>query len=208
MVSDGGSFKAAQAMGAVCAAIAGLAMIACFLMLFIKVPRWAFKTLSGCYYFCFVTELLTFLVLNNDVCNGKFNDAIFAKIQMDLGLSCALAADSHTAIVASILFLALGILITICPTPKAPVISAKNCGGENCCSVKRSTFAGGHLQVESESDEDDSHSARYGDDAHGGVTSTVTETFNPDGTVSVKEETINPDGSKSITITTKTATSI
>ena len=33
--------------------------------------------------------------------------------------------------------------------------------------------------------------------------STVTETYNEDGTITIKEESINADGSKTISITTK-----
>ena len=47
LLSSEGSFKAAKAFGFLSALISGLAMITCFLMLFLKLPRWAFKTVAG-----------------------------------------------------------------------------------------------------------------------------------------------------------------
>ena len=214
VVADEGSFKAAQAMGAVAAAISGLAMIASLLMLFLKFPRWAFKTLSGCYFFCFATQLLTFLILNNDACNGNINDMIGMEIQQDIGLSCELATDSYTAIVAGIFFLTLGVLILVCPTPKAAVISAQNCGGASCCSDQQGSLEEGQRQVVPEPVQKlASLTVPYNSNvmaAPGDAMSesTLTETFNPDGTITIREEKVNYDGSKSITITTKPAASL
>ena len=173
IVAEGGHIKVAQVMGALSASLAGLALIASFTMIFLKLPRWAFKMLSGCYFVCFITECLTFFVFDNDVCNGNLNDMVTVATGMDLGLHCSLATDSSSAIVASIFFLALGILILVCPTPKEPACSGGNCRDEGCCCGQQSAVIGHPGQV------------------------------TPDGIVIMKEERINPDGTKSVTITTK-----
>ena len=110
--------------GAITAFISGLAFIFSFLQVFFKFPRWAFKTLGGIYFFCFLTQLLTFFVINNDFCNGKLNNSILEYFNADAGISCDLSTDAYLAISAAVFFLALGILIMVCPTPEKSISRA------------------------------------------------------------------------------------
>jgi hypothetical protein len=119
--------------GAVSAIISGLALISSTLMLFLKFPRGAFKTLGTIYFLCFTTQLLTFLVFNNQVCNGDLNKSIASVYDKTAGISCDLSKDAYLAISAAVFFLGLGILITICPTPEKSISQAL-CGSCSCCS--------------------------------------------------------------------------
>lgn len=205
-VTSGGGFKSAKAFGAITAFVAILTVISCFSMMFLKLPRWAFKTLSGCYFFCFFTQLLTFLVLNNDACNGKINSDVKANLDFDLGIYCDLSNDSYIAIVASIFYLSLGVLILVCPTPKVRIISKTNCGNVKCCEC-----------CEEPNDESEDRPDKIAPlpEKHKNVR---TYYYNPqtippgsikkskkhhsDGSVVIREEWMNPDGSKSVTHTT------
>ena len=165
-------------------------MIGCFLMFFLKLPRCAFKTLSGCFFFCFVTQLLVFLVLDNDVCNGTINDQVLTLLDVDVGLTCDLSTDAHYAIASSVFFLTLGVMIIICPTPQKSVIKAF-C---DACSEQKY----GSQQVSPSSVTLPS----------GNNVPTHTEIYNPDGSVTVKEERVNRDGTKSIVMTSRNVASI
>ena len=84
-------------------------------------------------FLCFTTQLLTFLVFNNQVCNGDLNKSIASVYDMTAGISCDLSKDAYLAISAAVFFLGLGILITICPTPEKSISQAL-CGSCSCCS--------------------------------------------------------------------------
>ena len=136
-----GSAKAAQAMGAVAAAFGGILWAGCIFMLFFKFPAWLFKTIGGVFIFCFATQMLTLLILNESLCNGEDADA--AKI-VDPAFQCNLGSDGATSIAAAIFYLGIGITILVCPVPKTAVLTCfggccKNICGEDeeacgCCS--------------------------------------------------------------------------
>mmetsp|Transcript_6658 Transcript_6658/g.8808 ORF Transcript_6658/g.8808 Transcript_6658/m.8808 type:complete len:221 (+) Transcript_6658:240-902(+) len=178
----GGSIKGAQAMGAVAAAFGGILWVGCLFMLFFRFPAWLFKTVGGLYIFCFATQMLTLLVLNEDLCNGDAADAL--KLQ-DPSYQCSLGQDGATSIVAGIFFfLAIGITILVCPVPKTQVIT---CCNADCCT-----------------DGDEEGGGCCGGDAvEEAQNVTVTEIYNDDGTVTVKEERLNRDGTVTVSMTTR-----
>lgn len=114
-----------------------LAMIACLFMLAFRLHRCHFKMLSCCFFFCFCTQVLTFLVLDNDFCNGIINDQFRTTLQMDAGLTCKLTTNAHHAIAASVSYFITGVMIIVSSTPKKSVLESlfgncceqKNCGG-------------------------------------------------------------------------------
>lgn len=109
-------------------------MVACLFMLAFRLPRCPFKMLSCCFFFCFCTQLLTFLVLDNDFCNGNINDQFRATLQTDVGLTCKLTTNAHHAIAASVFYLITGIMIIVSSTPKKSVLESLfgNCCEQNC----------------------------------------------------------------------------
>ena len=148
-------------------------------------------------------------MLNLPVCSGDLAD--LRKLD-DEGYSCNLGSDAVTAIIAAIFYLGMGITVLVCPVPKTQVINCidfkkccqDGCGGEGeeacgCCNESGTTDA-----VDKEATTTAQRRAiNSGAAAAGAGNSTVTETYNEDGTITVKEERINADGSKTISITTK-----
>lgn len=141
-----------------------LTMLICFAMLFFKLPRWLFKTLSGLYFFCLICQILTFPFVDNDVCNGTLDERFKANATStreldgetreekltELGITAAsldaLSTDASLAIVASLFFLVLGVMILLCPTPDKSVGQAV-CGNCYCLSSKEtSRFNTSHSQ--------------------------------------------------------------
>lgn len=190
-----GSIKPAQAMGAIAASFGGIIWAGCLFQLFFKFPRWLFKTVGGLYIFCFLTQMLTLLMLNHDKCYGE--DADKEKLSYpDYG--CRLGKDAITAIIAGIFYLGMGITVLICPVPKTAVITCcgdcckGGCGDEDecgCCAEAGTT--GAVIDTSGEKKKSEMYN------------STVTETYNADGTITIREEKMNPDGSKTIKETIK-----
>jgi len=177
----------------------------CMVMLFFKFPAWLFKTTGGVFIFCFVTQILTLLIMNESMCTGEDADAI--KIT-DPTYQCGLGSDGSVSIVAAIFYLGMGITILFCPVPQKAVFGTcfgnclkDGCGGDEeacgCCGEDATQGA----VVETSGTRSGGNNRSVGvEQAHN---STVTETYNADGTVSVKDERINPDGTTTVSITTR-----
>jgi len=197
-----GSNKAAQAMGAIAATFGGILWAGCIFMLFFKFPACMFKTIGGVFIFCFATQMLTLLALMD--CTGDSADAL--KIA-DPAFQCNLGSDGAISIAAAILYLVLGVTILVCPVPKTAVLTCfgdccKNICGEDeeacgCCSEDATQGA----VIETSGTRGGGNTSSTG--VNQASNSTVTETNNDDGTVTVKEEQINPDGSITVSVTTR-----
>jgi len=195
MQAAGGSLKGAQAMGAVAAAFGGIVWVGCTFMLFFRFPPWLFKTIGGLYIFCFATQMLTLLILNEDICNGDDADAL--KVQ-DPAYQCNLGTDGVTSIVAGIFYLGIGITVLVCPVPKTQVVTCCKC---DCCEDDGEEGGGCCGEDATEGAVTNTSGPGVGGSNNGNIT--VTETLNDDGTVTVKEERTNPDGSITVSVTTK-----
>lgn len=141
--------------------------------------------------------------MNHPECSGPKAD--LNKLADD-GYKCGLGSDAYTSIIAGVFYLGLGITVLVCPVPKTAIITCidcKDCCGEDgegggCCGEEGSSGAvekAHRRQINSGVEQ------ALGGGGVGG--STVTETFNNDGTVTVTQETINPDGSKTVSVTTR-----
>lgn len=216
MRDTAGSLRPAQAMGAIAATFGGVLWTCCIFMLFFKFPAWLFKTIGGVFIFCFVTQMLTLIILNHSICAGEAANAL--KIQ-DEAYQCNIGPDGVTSIMAAVFYLGLGITILVCPVPKTAVIT---CMGDCCkdvcgedeeagCGCRGEDATKGVVTVEIETTsasgpkgENSSIPGSIGIEQSSKVNdSTVTETYNDDGTVTVKAERTNPDGSTTVSITTK-----
>jgi len=216
MKDTGGSLRPAQAMGAIAAAFGGVLWTGCLFMLFFKFPAWLFKTIGGVFIFCFVTQMLTLLILNHSICSGEAANAL--KIQ-DEAYQCNIGTDGVTSIMAAAFYLGLGITILVCPVPKTAVITCMGdcckdaCGedeeaGCGCCGEDATKGAvAGAIETASTSGPKGETSSIPGsiggEQSSKAVDSTVTETYNDDGTVTIKTERTNADGSTSVSVTTK-----
>lgn len=122
--------------------------------------------------------MLTLVALKDTNCKGK----------------CKPSGGAVTAIFAGLFYLGVGINILICPTPKTAAIIFDG----NCCQ-------NGSVQAVEGRD----NKAYEVPDVHAGdgnaENSTVTRTYNADGSLTVTKEVINPNGTKSVTITTSQA---
>lgn len=192
-----GSVKPAQAMAAIAATFGGILWAGCMFMLFFRFKPWIFKSVGGLYIFCFVAQILTLLMLNDDTCNG--DDADAQKL-VDPAFQCNLGSDAVLSIIAAIFYLGIGITVLVCPVPKTQVLTCLGncckdiCGegeeaGCGCCTEDATTGA----VVETTNADGITQANR----------STVTETYNDDGTIAVREEKTNPDGSTTVSVTTK-----
>lgn len=157
---------------------------------------------TGTYFVCFIAQLLTFLILNNEICTGSVNDTVLMLTKdFDIGLNCSISTRGYCSVFASVFFLILGILIVVCPTPKVHLLKGLTCcGDKNAGMTKKSVLIGSrnfncivttiHVSILFHVNT-------------GCETSKKTETHNPDGSITIKEEKHNKDGTKSITIKTK-----
>ena len=220
-------------MGAIAAALGGVLWVGCIFMLFFKFPAWLIKTVGGVFVFCFAAQMLTLLALNHSICNGEAADQL--KIN-DQAYQCGLGPDAVTSIVAAIFYLGIGVTILVCPVPKTAVITCmdKCCkdvcvddeeGGCGCCGEEASVGAvvkagnssppGGEagsipgpivnapgVGGTSIPGSIDATSVEQPNSAD----TTVTETYNEDGSVTIKEERVDPtNGSLTVSITTRPA---
>ena len=187
----------AQAMGVFSATFGGIAWATCMFMLIFKFPLWLFKTIGGVYVFCFVSQMLTLLAIQE--CHEQYKD-----IGEDL---CKLETDAITGIFAGIFYLGIGITMLVCPVPKTSVIAScheyvqngSDESGCNCCGKQ-------HIQDADNrgSKNDESENSSDGNSN----TSSAAEKYNADGTVTTKYKRTNPDGSKTVSYITRVAADV
>jgi len=150
-------------------------------------------------------------MLNLPACSGDLAD--LRKLN-DEGYTCNLGSDAVTAIIAAIFYLGLGVTVLICPTPKTQVIDCidfKKCCKDGCSENDEDACGccGGAGTMNAVENGATSTAQRRAINSGAAAApaaasnSTVTETYNEDGTITIKEESINADGSKTISITTK-----
>lgn len=97
---------------------------------------------TGTYFFCFIAQLLTFLVLNNEICTGSVNDTVLMLTKdFDIGLNCSISTRGYCSVFASVFFLILGILIVVCPTPKVHLLKGLSCFGDKIAGMTEKLVA-------------------------------------------------------------------
>lgn len=200
----GGSIKPAQAFGAIAAFFGLVIWFGCLFQLFFKFPKWLFKTIGSLYLFCFVSQMLTLMMLNLPSCKGSLKAAM---VDLDENFQCNLGSDAIVAIVAAIFYLGLGITVLVCPVPKTAVITCidfTKCCQDGCNEDCGCCIEDGAVETTSKTQRRMINNGQASPSPSTSSNITVTETtYNEDGTVTVKEETVHADGSKTVSITTK-----
>ena len=187
---------AARALGNLATIFGGLLWAGSLFMLGFKFPGGMFKSIGAMYIFCFITQMLTFLILGTSACAGAQADVI--KLA-DPDYKCKLGSDAITAIFAAIFYLGIGLTVLISPVPTTAVINCCNgCNQENCCGEGATK---GAVVVPECTLPSDKLAQQPGN-------SIVEKTENIDGTTTIKTTTFNPDGSQSVSIITKQSDSV
>ena len=186
------SIRAAQAFGTMAALFGGIVWFTCMFQLALRFPKWLWRTVAGVFIFCFFSQMLTLVALEECKDESK----------------CKLGSDGITSIFAALFYLGIGIAMFICPVPKTAVVTSNK--WTDCCKIggKGACDCCGEQSTTQATVQDAKKNSPVEIDSNNVVNSVTEEKYNADGTITVEEQHVEDDGTKVITITTKQCASV
>eukprot|EP01082_Thalassiosira_pseudonana_P000296 g346.t1 g346 contig1:838211-839114(-) len=186
------SIRAAQAFGTMAALFGGIVWFTCMFQLALRFPKWLWRTVAGVFIFCFFSQMLTLVVLEECKDESK----------------CKLGSDGITSIFAALFYLGIGIAMFVCPIPKTAVVTSNK--WTDCCKIGGNGACDccGEQSTTQSTVQDAKKNSPVEIDSNNVVNSVTEEKYNADGTITVKEQHVEDDGTKVITITTKQCASV